>query len=101
MFSGVFEEKPLDSEKTWIVDGVTVPMPVEEQIDQIERRMKCWATLFAHMSAFASINFGGIMQQGTYFERHPGMTFLVIPIMYLGHVGVLRLFAMMRRWRMK
>merc|ERR1719343_1099571 len=31
-------------------------------LDRRLRRMKCWATLFAHMAGFSAINAGGVLQ---------------------------------------
>eukprot|EP00747_Dinoflagellata_sp_TGD_P149316 gnl/TRDRNA2_/TRDRNA2_177001_c2_seq8.p1 gnl/TRDRNA2_/TRDRNA2_177001_c2~~gnl/TRDRNA2_/TRDRNA2_177001_c2_seq8.p1 ORF type:complete len:633 (+),score=160.33 gnl/TRDRNA2_/TRDRNA2_177001_c2_seq8:40-1938(+) len=59
---------------------------IEEQKAHRELHMKCVATLLAHTTGFASINFGGAMQHGEFFEKNPWATFLVVPGMYFGQL---------------
>lgn len=69
--SGAMEKKPFNDE--------------EPMTEQKERRLigfKSLSTLFAHMCAFAAINFGGCLQHMTPFDWAPAMRFMVVPILF-------------------
>merc|ERR1719343_1298339 len=53
------------AKKSVYIDEFNMEVPVEKKkmnLEKKKRRMKCWATILAHMSGFAAINAGGRLQ---------------------------------------
>lgn len=68
-----------DATKTVWMDPYDVEVPVTKvkvHLEQRHRQMKCWATIFSHMSGFAAINAGGWMQHTPLFSSNPPMAFI-------------------------
>lgn len=92
---GVYDETLVRNRKgvKSVMEFHGLEIPVEKKKTNLEdrkRRMKCWGTLIAHMSAFAAINAGGTMQHLEVFASSPIMTFLPLPLTQL---FVMTLFA--------
>lgn len=74
--SGSFEKVPFGGPGT---EGMTI----SEQKQQRVRRFKSVATLLAHSSGFAAINFGGAIQHMRCFLDTPVLTFAVPPALFV------------------
>eukprot|EP00913_Durusdinium_trenchii_P012294 g11543.t1 len=61
---------------------------LEEIEHRIECRTKCWATIFAHMTGFASIHCGTVLQHFPGIADSPAASFVAAPIMFLWCVGL-------------
>jgi hypothetical protein len=57
---------------------------LEEEVEVRELDLKCYATLMAHLTGFASINAWGSLQQLSYFTGNPFMSQLTVPIAFCG-----------------
>eukprot|EP00746_Dinoflagellata_sp_MGD_P036054 gnl/MRDRNA2_/MRDRNA2_18643_c0_seq1.p1 gnl/MRDRNA2_/MRDRNA2_18643_c0~~gnl/MRDRNA2_/MRDRNA2_18643_c0_seq1.p1 ORF type:complete len:648 (+),score=105.56 gnl/MRDRNA2_/MRDRNA2_18643_c0_seq1:42-1985(+) len=86
--TGALHEKPFRKDKTRAHPRLkrVVSVSILEQKQEAERHVKCWTTLLAHMTGFAAINFGGVLQHGQFFRRNPLLTFGAGPLMYLVYI---------------
>lgn len=66
------------------VTGAVGPTP--KNMEVTEFRTKCYATLLAHVTGFASINAWGSLQQMDYFKSSYLMSFAVLPISFFGQM---------------
>jgi hypothetical protein len=74
------------------------PKSVEEdkkEMEEIERNMKSFSVLFAHIAGFASINAWGSVQQ-TYLKSSPFAAICAVPIGLVGLFGVFFLLDVVR-----
>merc|ERR1719188_763846 len=75
--------------KSVYLDEFNMEVPVEKKkmnLEKKRRRMRCWATILAHMSGFAAINAGGSLQHLPVFATSPWMA--CIPILIVtGLIG--------------
>lgn len=85
--SGSFERVPFED---------TQPSTIEAQKAQRERRFKSVATLLAHMSGFAAINFGGGLQHLDALLAWPPLTFTIPPLLFVGQIVACRLVRKLR-----
>jgi len=69
---------------------------LKEQIETRELNTKTSATLLAHVTGFAAINCGGAFQHLDFLKRHPWMTFLIVPGMYIFQIMSCRLLRSLR-----
>jgi len=80
-----------------IIRGMEIPcQKCLTNLDVRKRRMKCWGTLFAHMTGFAAINAGGTMQHLPGFNSGPLTT--LIPI-FVNQAFIVSLFAIFKQAR--
>jgi len=96
LLSGAWQEEPIKRGRTQLVKGDNVEVTIEDQKQQIERIMRCWAHLLSHMAGFAQINFGGVLQQSELFSGHPLLTVLVVPLMLGANVLAWLFFSSLR-----
>jgi len=74
-------------------------VPVEKKKPNLEirqRRMKCWGTLFAHMSGFAAINAGGTMQHLEIFSNSWYMSLVPVVLCQLFIMSMFFCFGQIR-----
>merc|ERR1719277_1193220 len=64
------------------VTGAVGPEPKNKETAHF--RVKCYATLLAHITGFASIHAWGSLQQTDFFSTGPLMSFAVLPISFFG-----------------
>merc|ERR1711966_295669 len=57
---------------------------VEKEKERRELNMKCYATLMAHLTGFASINAWGSLQQLPFFSQNPLLAMSSVVIAFLG-----------------
>jgi len=69
---------------------------LEEELEGRELNMKCYATLMAHLTGFASINAWGQMQQLPTFRQTPLMAMGAVPLAWLGQLTLQRITAWIR-----
>jgi hypothetical protein len=80
-----------------VMKGIEVPVELcKRHLVQRERMMKCFGTLFAHMSGFAAINAGGTLQHLPVFAGSPLMT--ILPL-FINQGFILGLFAFFKKVR--
>lgn len=70
------------------VTGAIGPEPANLQ--ESEFKVKCYATLLAHVTGFASINAWGSLQQMDFFAQSYAMSFCVLPISFVGQFALQR-----------
>jgi len=87
--SGCFEKQPFGGAGT---EGMTI----SEQKQQRVRRFKSVATLLAHSSGFAAINFGGAIQHMKCFLDTPLLMFVVPPALFVFQLIACRLVRRIR-----
>jgi len=87
--SGSFEKQPFGGAGT---EGMTI----SEQKQQRVRRFKSVATLLAHSSGFAAINFGGAIQHMKCFLDTPLLMFVVPPALFVFQLIACRLVRRIR-----
>merc|ERR1719247_3268252 len=87
-----------DAKKSVIeIRGMEVPVEKKKpNLEQRERRMKCWGTLFAHMSGFAAINAGGTMQHLPAFAASPMLS--LVPLV-INQIVIIILFSIFKAIR--
>lgn len=57
--------------------------------ENIEINMRCWGTLLAHITGFASINAWGSVQQTAFFSQSWYMSWLVVPCACIFNIPIL------------
>lgn len=62
-----------------------------------EQKMRCWATLLAHMTGFAAISLGTHMQHFPVFTMNPFMTVVVVLMNQLLFTGLFRIAKEIRK----
>jgi len=77
--------------------GMEVPaMKRKLELEARERRMKCYATLLAHMAGFAAIFAGGTMQHLEIFSSSPLMAFIPVVLTQVLVIAVFHIFGALR-----
>merc|ERR1712032_116088 len=77
----VRNKDPNATKSTIRYEGVDVPVAKRQmEYERRLRRMKCWATLFAHTSGFAAIHAGASLQELEVFKSSPAMAFIPVVI---------------------
>lgn len=78
-----------------LASGAVIWKP-KNGLEEVELNMKCWATLFAHISGFASINSLGSWQHLPWFSQTPMHALCVIPLGFLGLITLYGFFHYIR-----
>jgi len=77
----VRNKDPKATKSTIRFEGVDIPVAKKQmEYERRLRRMKCWATLFAHTTGFAAIHAGASMQELEVFKKSPAMAFIPVVI---------------------